>query len=156
MSGVRAPTSLWSRAYQVGVVVKDIEKAAKFYERLGIGPFTEGPSASALDRRIYGKPAPDARVKGLIAQMGSIEFELLQPVEGQTLQSEFLERNGEGVIHICAYTDDLDRDTATMRELGFEPISSAELSDGGKFAYFDTRAVGGLILELFQVGTRWQ
>lgn len=156
MSGVRAPTSLWSRAYQVGVVVKDIEKAAKFYERLGIGPFTEGPSASALDRRIYGKPVQGARVKGLIAKMGSIEFELLQPVEGQTLQSEFLERNGEGVIHICAYTDDLDRDTATMRELGFEPISSAELSDGGKFAYFDTRAVGGLILELFQVGTRWQ
>lgn len=155
MSG-DTPTPTWSRAYQVGVVVRDIERAKAFYERLGIGPFVEGPSASAVDRRIYGVLSRDARVRGMVAQMGDIELELLQPVAGRTVQSEFLERHGEGVIHICAYTDDLDRDVERMRELGFPVISSADLSDGGKFAYFDTRAVGGLILELFQRGTQWQ
>ena len=50
---------LWSRTYQIGVVVRDIEQAAAFYERLGIGPFEEGPSAHTLVRRIYGEDAPD-------------------------------------------------------------------------------------------------
>ena len=147
---------LWARTYQVGVVVRDIEKASGFYERLGIGPFVEGPSAHALERKIYGKDVPDAAVKGRIAQMGSVEFELLQPVSGDSIQAEFLEKHGEGVIHLCAHTDDLDRDMAKLTELGFQVISSAILADGGKFAYFDTREVGGLILELFQTGDDWK
>ncbi len=147
---------IWERTYQVGVVVRDLDRARTFYERLGIGPFTEGPSADASDRRIYGKLVPEARVRGAVARMGPIEFELLQPVSGATIQQEFLDTHGEGVIHICAYTDDIARDTRTMHELGFEPISSAVLSDGGKFAYFDTRSVGGVVLELFEVGTKWR
>jgi 4-hydroxyphenylpyruvate dioxygenase-like putative hemolysin len=147
--------SLWDRTYQVGVVVRDLERAVSFYEAIGIGPFEEGPSGHAIDRRIYGKLEPDAEVKGLIAQMGSIEFELLQPVRGKSIQGEFLEKHGEGVVHICAHTDDLDRDVEIMTGLGFPVISSAELDDGGKFAYFDTREVGGLVLELFQPGGAW-
>ena len=149
-------TGLWDRAYQVGVVVRDMDRAVAFYEALGIGPFEEGPSAHALDRRIYGRQEPDAKVKGLIAQIGSIEFELMQPVEGTSIQGEFLEKHGEGIVHICAFTDDLDRDVAKMEAAGFPVISSAILDDGGKFAYFDTREVGGLVLELFQTGENWQ
>jgi len=85
---------LWSRTYQIGVVVRDIEKAAAFYERLGVGPFTEGPSGHTLVRKIYGEDAPDVAVKGLITQMGSVEFELLQPVAGKGIQAEVLERHG--------------------------------------------------------------
>lgn len=148
----RCRPDLWSRAYQIGVVVRDIERAAAFYERLGIGPFEEGPSAHTLVRRIYGKDAPDVAVKGLIARMGNIEFELLQPVAGKGIQAEFLDRHGEGVVHLCAYTDDIDRDIADLGALGHEVISYGEVSDGGRFAYFETREVGGLVLELFQPG----
>lgn len=154
MSDERAK-SLWARTYQVGLVVRDVELAARFYERIGIGPFTDGPSAVATERRIYGKLEPDAVVKGLITKIGSFELELLQPVSGASIQAEFLRTHGEGVLHLCAYTDDLDRDIATMSDLGFPVISSANLSDGGKFAYFDTRATGGVILELFQPGSDW-
>lgn len=147
---------LWSRTYQVGVVVRDIDRAVEFYERLGVGPFEEGPSGHTLERKIYGREAPDVKVKGLIAQMGPIEFELLQPVEGRGVQAEFLEKHGEGVVHLCARTDDLDRDAADLTALGYEVISSGLLDDGGKFAYFDTREVGGLVLELFQTGDKWE
>lgn len=147
---------LWSRTYQVGVVVRDIDRAVEFYERLGIGPFVEGPSAHALERKIYGQDAPDVKLKGLITQMGPIEFELLQPVAGRGIQAEFLEKHGEGVVHLCAHTDDLDRDVADLTALGYRVISSAVLEDGGKFAYFDTREVGGLVLELFQTGDKWE
>ena len=147
---------LWSRTYQVGVVVRDIDRAVEFYERLGVGPFVEGPSAHTLERKIYGQDAPDVKVKGLITQMGPIEFELLQPVAGRGIQAEFLEKHGEGVVHLCAHTDDLDRDVADLTALGYRVISSGLLDDGGKFAYFDTREVGGLVLELFQTGNKWE
>lgn len=150
-----ARPDLWDRAYQVGVVVRDLDRAVAFYERLGIGPFVEGPSAHTVERRIYGRPAEGAQVRGKIAQMGSIEFELLQPVSGTTVQGDFLEQHGEGIVHICAHTDDLDRDIEELTDLGYEVISYGRLEDGGQFAYFDTREIGGLVLELFQTGSSW-
>lgn len=156
MAGEEAERNLWARTYQVGVVVRDLERAVEFYQALGIGPFEEGPSAHALERRIYGEVVADAEVRGLVARMGDIEFELLQPVRGRTVQQEFLDTRGEGVIHICAYTDDLDRDVEIMAGKGFPVISQAHFDDGGKFAYFDTREVGGVILELFQTGSTWR
>ena len=151
-----ARSGIWDRAYQVGVVVRDLDQAVAFYERLGIGPFEEGPSAHTIERKIYGEPSTDAKVEGRLAQMGNIEFELLQPVSGRTVQGDFLEEHGEGVVHICAHTDDLERDVEELTALGYEVISEGKLSDGARFAYFDTRAVGGLILELFETGSSWQ
>lgn len=146
----------WHSAYQVGVVVEDLDRAIRFYETLGVGPFIEGPSAHALDRRIRGRPEPEAEVAGRTARLGNIELELLQPISGVSIQKEFLETRGEGVIHICAHTDHLDSDIRWMQERGFKVISSAHLADGGKFSYFDTQDVGGIILELFQPGGRWR
>ena len=52
MSDERTSRSgIWDRAYQVGVVVRDLEQAVAFYERLGIGPFEEGPSAHTVERK---------------------------------------------------------------------------------------------------------
>ncbi|MGD2101676.1 MAG: VOC family protein [Acidimicrobiia bacterium] len=150
------PATIWERTYQIAVVVKNLDQAISFYEDLGIGPFEEGPSAHTTRREIYGVESPDVSVKGKIAQMGPIEFELLQPVKGSGIQAEFLEEHGEGVIHICAYTDDLDRDMNLMESKNCPVISYGELGDGGRFAYFDTRSVGGLILELFQTGETWE
>ena len=46
----RARPNRWDRTYQIGVVVRDLDQAKAFYERLGIGPFEEGPSAHTLER----------------------------------------------------------------------------------------------------------
>jgi hypothetical protein len=71
------------------------------------------------------------------------------------VQGDFIDERGEGIVHICGYTDDLDSDIEEMARLGFEIISQGEFDDGGKFAYFDTREVGGVVLELFQTGSSW-
>ncbi|WP_181780132.1 VOC family protein [Pseudonocardia pini] len=142
----------WARVYQVAVVVPDLAQAAAYYESLGIGPFREGPSAHTTKRLIRGVESPDTVVKGLIAPLGAIELELFEPVAGPSIQREFLERRGPGPIHLCAFTDDIDRDIAWMAERGTPVISYGELSDGGRFAYFDTIAIGGLVLELYQLG----
>jgi methylmalonyl-CoA/ethylmalonyl-CoA epimerase len=143
----------WTRAYQVCVVVADLARAAAFYESIGIGPFREGPSAHTIRRCVRGAEAPTTRLAGLIAQLGELELELIQPIAGPSVQREFLDRHGEGAIHLCAYTDDLQRDIAWMRDQPKVGVTSyGELSDGGSFAYFDTDGVGGLVLELYQLG----
>ncbi|MGO1850804.1 VOC family protein [Microbacterium sp.] len=136
----------WDRIYQIGVVVADLDDAIAHYAKAGIGPFHEGPSAAATDRRVHGLPS-DAVVRGACVQLGPIELELLQPVNGDSFQDEMLKEKGEHALHVCAYTDDLDADTAEMAEAGFPVVSEGNLADGGRFAYYDTRAVGGLILE---------
>lgn len=136
----------WDRIYQIGVVVESIEAASAHYAKAGIGPFTEGPSEAAHDRRVHGLPS-DAVVRGACVQLGPIELELLQPVSGASFQAEMLRERGEHALHVCAYTDDLDADIAEMAAAGFPVVSEGTLADGGRFAYFDTRAVGGLILE---------
>ena len=142
----------WVRAYQVGVVVRDLDSAIAFYESIGLGPFREGPSAHTLERLIRGQRSPQTRVRGAIADLGALEFELLEPVAGPSIQAEFLDRHGEGALHVCAYTDDLQRDIAWMAERGVGVISYALLADGGSFAYFDTLATGGVVLELYELG----
>lgn len=131
----------------VGVVVKDLEKAIDYYQSLGIGPFilyTPGP----VDRKIYGKPA-NIKLKGAAAPMGPISLELIQPVEGESLQKEFLESKGEGVNHIGFMVDDIDKEVEKLEKEGFKLIVSGE-NPRRVFAYFDTTKIGGIIIQLAQ------
>ena len=80
--------------------------------------------------------------------MGPIGIELVQPVSGESVQKEWLERRGEGVNHICFIVDDIDEATAMMVEEGFEVTSSSNNEGGGGMAYFDTDKVGGIAIEL--------
>jgi 4-hydroxyphenylpyruvate dioxygenase-like putative hemolysin len=142
----------WTSTYQVGVVVHDIDRAVAFYEALGIGPFTENGSATAIERHVHGKLSPSTVVQGRVAPMGDLELELLSPVNGPSVQSEWLESRGEGVIHVCARTDDLDAVISEMERRGFPAASAGTFANGERFAYFDTREVGGVFLEFMQPG----
>ena len=135
--------------FQIGTVAKDLDKTIDYYESLGIGPWIEGPSATVINRRIYGKPS-NPKVKGSIAMLGDIELEMMQPIEGESIQMEFLKSKGEGGIHINCKPDDWGVEKAKMIEKGFPIISSGEMpgTESGGFSYFDTRKYGGVIWEL--------
>ena len=148
--------SMWDKTYQIGLVVRDMDKAIEHFEALGIGPFQEGPSAYAVERRVYGKDMPENKVICRLAQMGPIEFELMQPITGPSLQQEFLDKHGEGVLHLCAYTDDIHKDIEAMTANGHEEIAYAKFDDGGICAHLETREIGGLSLELFERGSKWE
>jgi hypothetical protein len=69
------------------------------------------------------------------------------------VNGDFLKSKGEGIDHI-AYTVDaahFDREVEKMKSRGLSILFSGRQSNGGKFAYFDTRKVGGIITELMLV-----
>ena len=83
--------------------------------------------------------------------MGSVELELIQVLEGAELHAEFLRTKGEGLHHIGIRIDDFDiydRLVTTLHNRGLKPL----LTSKGSFSdavYFDTRAIGGVIFELY-------
>ena len=149
MSKTRTEKLPFSKIDQVGVMVRDMDKALDYYQSLGIGPF-EGSDATAINRVVYGKPADDVKNLARMAKMGQVQFELLQPISGQSVQREFLDRHGEGINHLGFFVDDLDKEVAKLEKKGFKVISSGKYVDGGGFAYFDTDKVGGVLFELVQ------
>jgi len=139
----------FSKVDQVGIIVRDMDKAVEYYQSLGIGPF-EALNVTATDRKVYGRPADDVKNEVKIAPAGGIELELVYPASGKSVQREFLETKGEGINHLGFIVDDIDKEVAKLVEKGFEIISSGKFVGGGGFAYFDTGKVGGVLFELIQ------
>ena len=73
---------------QLGFVVRDTEETARYYERVfGLGPWSimDGETAECTNR---GKPVT-IRGKIGVAQVGAVQFELIQIQEGESIHSEF-------------------------------------------------------------------
>ena len=140
--------------HHISVVVRDMEKATKFYEALGIGPFPPllGPEGTVpLENRTLRGEAADWELDLRHAEggVGDLTFELIQPLEGDTPVKEFLEKKGEGIQHIGFFVDDIDKETAKLAEKGFKQTQSGE-TPTVKWAYYGTDAVGGFSIELMQ------
>jgi len=140
--------------HHVSVVVRDMAKAMKFYEALGIGPFPPllGPQGkvSLVNKTLHGKLADwELDLRHAEGGVGDLTFELIQPLEGDTPVKDFLEKKGEGIQHIGFFVDDMEQETAKMAEKGFKITQSGE-TPTVKWAYFGTDAVGGVSIELMQ------
>lgn len=137
---------------QIGVVVRDVDRSARHYAALlGIGPFTIYEFAPQ-NHWYLEEPSP-VKFKMGKAMWGLLELELLQPLEGRSLHAEFLASHGEGLQHLGIHVQDYDGVCHRMRKEGFQPLMRAETfvetyQGHLRACYFDTRAVGGVILEV--------
>ena len=152
----------------IGVAVNDVDKAIEYYKSLGakiydvehyrsMGIDTSKPeiildNKSFKDIETYGKPAdPKLKYKIKFAQMDSVTFELLQPVEGESILKDFLNNNGEGIQHIAFTVDNLDEEITKFKKNGIPVIFSGKArTTGTEFAYFETRKIGNIIIELIK------
>ncbi len=134
---------------QVGVVVKDLDKAVNYYTSVfGIGPFR------FVERHYEGVTIRDRNdvsytVRIAIAPMGQVDFELIQVTEGESIHLEFLEKRGEGLEHLGFRVPDLDAEIERFKKCGINVLQSARRPGGG-YAYMDTEKIGGIIFELIQ------
>jgi len=116
------------------IIVKDIDKAVKYYQSLGI-PTTIKPE------HVSGK-----RIKIRFVYVNETPLEFVQPLEEESTFKEFLENKGEGLHHLCFFVDDIAKETAKLTKKGIKVLWSSETQTG-----FDTREVGNCILELKQI-----
>jgi catechol 2,3-dioxygenase-like lactoylglutathione lyase family enzyme len=132
--------------YQLGYVVSDIEKACRYYESIfGTGPFSDVIDVNMDGAILRGKPV-DLTIKVAFVQSGDVQIELIEPVGGKNLYTEFLEARGEGIHHLGYRVEDMEAIKAVFTEKVGEPVFYRDMGIM-EFAYFDTSEVGGLMIE---------
>ena len=137
---------------QLGFVVRDTDETARYYEQVfGLGPWSimDGETTDCTNR---GEPVT-IRGKIGMAQVGAVQFELIQIQEGESIHSEFLQERGEGLHHIGFYVRDLDARLEACRDAGIEVLQKGTLKQGPitiNYAYLDTVSIGGVVFEYIQ------
>ena len=143
------------KPFQVGFLVEDLESCIRSYnERFGISGwqvYTYGPAI--LNRMIYrGKNTMYSSRIGL-NYIGATRIELIQPLEGQTIFTEFIEKHGYGQHHLGIYVDNIRAAIAEAEAAGFTVIMEGGghgLDGDGFYAYLDTEETLGTTYELIE------
>ena len=143
------------RAVQVGIVVKDLDQATRLLTDLfGIGPFRfiEWPNRPDSKYFFRGKEE-QINIRQAFTQVGHLELELIQPLEGErNAYYEFLQQKGGGIHHILFETEDMDETIRTLAGHQVEVLQAGTgIRPGTKWALLDTQALIGFLLELRHV-----
>ncbi|MFX0205636.1 MAG: VOC family protein [Candidatus Hodarchaeota archaeon] len=125
---------------QIGIVVKNMDTSVKFYEQIF------GPPFLTLESNIN-----SAKLKIGLFQVGEIQLELIEVLEGETIHSKFLRERGEGLHHIGFIVEDIEEELARLRKRGIKVLERGLVQEMVKFAYLDTEKSLGIILELIQL-----
>ncbi|MFX0150402.1 MAG: VOC family protein [Candidatus Hodarchaeota archaeon] len=132
--------SEFSKIDQIGIVVKDMESTMKFYERMfGIEPFL------TLVSSVY-----SAELKIGLLYLDEVQIELIQVLQGETIHSKFLKRQGEGLHHLGFFVDDIEKDLTRLENDGIKVLERGIILEEVEYAYLDTQKFLGIILELIQ------
>ena len=134
---------------QIAIVVKDLRKTVEMYHKiLGWGPwniYLPKPSRRS-DLTLRGK-AVHYTVNVAETRVGSVSFEIIEPVEGPSIHREFLEKRGEGLHHIgCFTTHELDAALRNFDQMGIGVLMSGKI-DGVQWYYMDTEPILKLVYE---------
>ena len=125
---------------QIGIVVKDMEKSLKFYEQMF------GPPFLTLESDVK-----SGKLKISLFQVGEIQLELIEVVEGETIHSKFLRETGEGLHHIGFIVEDIEEELIRLEKEGISVLERGIIQEMVKFVYLDTQKRLGIILELIQL-----
>jgi hypothetical protein len=138
---------------QVGIVVRDLHSMVATLQQLfGLSDFKimEWPVEGIDPQATYHGQPGNFRLLLAFATIGKTQIEIVQPLEGQNIYSDFLEEHGPGLHHLRLTVPDFEERSEGLEVQGIEKIASGTgVHVGSKWAYFDTSDVlEGVIIEL--------
>jgi methylmalonyl-CoA/ethylmalonyl-CoA epimerase len=140
----------FTKLHHVCIVVDDIERAVRFYESVGIGPWIDYPPLEEYTD--LDVPDRDGFL-GLdyrYAWIGDVQLQLCRPGPEPSPQRSFLDTRGEGVFHVGFEVPDVDAADADAAARGLEVLMRGRRENGSGFSYYDTAERAGVILETRQ------
>jgi catechol 2,3-dioxygenase-like lactoylglutathione lyase family enzyme len=137
---------------RIGIVVKNLEEVMNNYGNISdIGPWdiSELKYPALYDVTYRGRiVSPEWKIAS--ASAGSVQLELIQPISGENIYSDFISKQGEGIHHIQFLVDDIDETNRIMEAEGFSVLMGGRILDGG-FAFYDTSGPLKVIWEALQL-----
>lgn len=139
---------------QVAVVVRDLDAyAARHALLVNNGPWRVYEFGPHRISRYEHRGAPATGRTLLALNDGHPQVELLQPLGGSSPHQEWLDQHGEGLHHVATVVESVDATLTAAARQGIGVIASGEafgVDGSGRFAYLDTGATLGMIVEVFE------
>jgi len=122
----------------VGIAVKDLAAAIKFYEGL-LG-------LKVTDTEVV----EGQKVKVAFLPTGDSEVELLESTTSDGPVAKYIEKNGEGIQHIAFRVDNLAEKLAELKEKGVRLIDEKPRrgAGGAMIAFLHPKSTSGTLVEL--------
>lgn len=136
---------------QVGIVVADRDRTTQLLTSLfGMGPFRLVEWPDRVEANYYYRGVEERiRVKQAFVQLGNVEVELIQPVEGRNAYQDFLDETGGGIHHLLFEVRDIDPVIEKLAQSGVMVLQSGTgIRPGTRWALLDTRELLGFYIEL--------
>jgi catechol 2,3-dioxygenase-like lactoylglutathione lyase family enzyme len=102
-----------------------------------------GPDACTF----RGRPA-DFVADISLSYAGDTQLELITPVTGESIYTEFLDSAGPGLHHICVEADDVE---AALAERDAEVVQRGVMPGGMEFAYVSAQQAGVPYIEIAHI-----
>jgi methylmalonyl-CoA/ethylmalonyl-CoA epimerase len=133
-----------SSIQHIAVAVRDIEQAKQLYA--GIFGATVSPTTDV----------PDQKVRICFIEMSNARIELISPMEGNQSLVRFLDKNGEGLHHICLGVTDILAELERLKRQGARLIDQQPRvgGSGHKIAFIHPESTGGVLIELEELPKR--
>jgi hypothetical protein len=135
---------------QIAWVTRDLEATEKTLTMLlGAKKWIRMPGVYfGPDSCTYrGKPA-DFIADISLSYAGDTQLELIAPVQGDSIYTEFLDRSGPGLHHICIESDNLER---ALAQRNAEVVQRGVMPGGMEFAYVSAEAAAVPYIEIAHI-----
>lgn len=121
----------------LGIAVKSLAAAKKFYELLGM--------------KVLGEEVVEhEKVRVAMVPAGESRIELLEATDPESPIAKFIARRGEGLHHVAVSVEDLSATVEQLKKSGTRLISDEiKVGAGGHlYVFVHPSAAGGVLLEL--------
>jgi len=123
----------------IGIAVKSLEEAVRFYETLGVSVTSYEEVASQ-------------KVKVAFIKLGDSNIELLEPTSEDSPVAKFLDKKGEGIHHLCYEVNDVSESLDIMKKDGMKLINEEPVKGAHNklVAFVHPKSANGVLTELSQ------
>jgi methylmalonyl-CoA epimerase len=123
----------------LGIAVKSIAGARRFYEQLGM---------TVVDEEVV----EHEKVRTAMLPVGETRFELLEATSEDSVIARFIAKRGEGLHHVAVHVNDISATFEDLKRRGVRLISDEiKVGAGGHlYIFVHPSATGGVLLELCQ------
>ncbi|HJN06897.1 MAG TPA: methylmalonyl-CoA epimerase [Bacteroidales bacterium] len=121
----------------IGIAVKDLEKAIKYYED------TLGLVCYAIEEVV------DQKAKTAFFKIGQTKIELLESTDSEGPIGRFIEKRGEGIHHIAFAVDNLENSLKEVEDKGVRLIDlkPRKGAEGLDIAFLHPKSTFGVLTE---------
>jgi hypothetical protein len=137
----------------IAPVIRSAKPVSDFWVSIGLPPLEVDHATPREDSRYRGQPLLLSFDVGWQRQTQFTYEWIIPPQQPPNIYADFLARHGEGIQHLGMPVDDLNAAIEQYKKLGYSVWQSGAWGDVGKphsgqYAYMDTDAIGGVVVEL--------